>query len=278
MSALIPFITFFSVLLLSVATVEAGTTPFVAVFIDAKTEQAMGHFPYDRSITAKAIAKLREAGARGAVIKYYLDQSLPGTGDDDLALELKRFPVLLQARFDAEEKAPHSLPARFNMASRVQGKTSLLLAGASGWIPLEKLSQNCAGVGFVDVVAESESQVPLVVSYKTMLVPSLWLAALELLEGAKGKVVIGKNATIGKLVLPVNDAGEAKYQLPASDKIDSLSFTDLVGGRIDQKKLRGKIVILGVDVEKIPTFETKIGKIGIHRLFYHALVGLLNAH
>ncbi|MBI2522308.1 MAG: CHASE2 domain-containing protein [Bdellovibrio sp.] len=275
MSVVIRLVCFLSVAALSITVIQAAPNPFVAVFIDAKTEKGLGPFPYDRAVTAQAISKLREAGAKGVVIKYYLDQALPGTGDDDLALEIKRFPVLLQARFEADEKAPNPLPARFNMAARVQGKSDKLLTGKSGWIPLAKLSQNCAGVGFVDVASEHESEVPLVVNYRSMLVPSLWLAALELLEGAKAKVVIGKQATIGKLRLSVNDAGESKYQLPASDKIDALSFVDLVGGRIERKKIAGKIVILGVDVEKIPTFETKIGKIGIHRLFYHTLVGLL---
>ena len=249
--------------------------PFVAVFIDAKTEKILGPFPYDRSKTAQAISKLRENGAKAVVIKYFIDQPRPGTGDSELAMEIKKIPVLLQAQFDETEKMPNPLPEHFNISNKLQGNTNKLLSGTSGWIPLKKFIQNCAGLGFVDVANPNKPLVPLVVKYQSIIMPSLWLAILELLEDSKAKIVIGKNATIGKLVIPVNDIGEARYELPTKDIIDSISFIDLLEGKINRKRLLGKIVILGVDLNTIPTFETKIGRIGSHRLFYHSLMGLL---
>ena len=162
---------FLNIFILTSLNCQAATNPFIAVFIDAKTEKALGPFPYVRIQTARAIAKMREAGAKGTVIKYYLDQALPGTGDDELAAELKRFPVVLQARFDEDEKTPAPFPTRFDISNRVHGNTDKLLKGKSGWIPLEKLSKNCAGFGFVDVASESGMQVPLIVSYQSHLVP-----------------------------------------------------------------------------------------------------------
>lgn len=260
--------------LLSTLT-QAAENPFIAVFIDAKTEKSLGLFPYDRLKTAQVIAKLREYGAKGVVIKYFIDQPRSGSGDDALALEIKKIPVLLQAQFDEFEKTPNPLPEHFNISDQVQGNRNNLLSGKSGWIPLGKLIQGCAGIGFVDIANPNKQLVPLVVKYQSMLVPSLWLAILELLEDKKAKIIIGKEATIGNLVIPLNEAGEASYELPAKDIINSLSFIDILEGKVDQKRLKGKIVILGVDVKTIPTFETKIGMIGTHRLFYHSLRGLL---
>lgn len=74
-----------------------------------------------------------------------------------------------------------------------------------------------------------------------MLVPSLWLASLELLKDSKAKIIVGKNATIGNLVIPLNDSGEASYDLPTKDTINSLSFIDLLEGKISQKRLAGKL-------------------------------------
>jgi hypothetical protein len=256
----------------------AAQNPFVAVFIDAKTEKSLGRFPYDRLKTAQAIAKLYEFGAKGVVVKYFIDQPRPGTGDDTLALEIKKLPVLFQAQFDESEKTPNPIPEHFNIAKQVAGNTNKLLSGTSGWIPLEKLIQSGAGIGFVDVANPNKLLVPLVVKYQSMIIPSLWLTILELVEGTKAKIIIGKDATIGKLVIPLNEAGEANYELPMKDTINSLSFIDLLEGKINRKRIYRKIIILGVDIKTIPTFETKIGKIRTHRLFYHSLVALLNKY
>lgn len=112
----------FLIIILLPTFTNAATNPFVAVFIDAKTEKSLGPFPYDRLKTAQAIAKLHEYGAKGVVIKYFIDQPRPGTGDDALALEFKKIPVLLQAQFDESEKTPNPLPAHFNISNQLQGK------------------------------------------------------------------------------------------------------------------------------------------------------------
>ena len=256
---------------------EALPNPFVAVFIDSKTENTLGPFPYDRAKTAQAIRKFREAGAKAVIIKYFLDLPKPGTGDDELAEEIKQLPALFQARFDASEAHPNPLPERFNYAARVQGDTKTLLTGKSGWLPLEKFSRNSVGIGFVDVFREGISRVPLVVRYGSVVVPSLWLAALEQALGKPAQIVLGKEVTIGAWSLPVTASGEADFELPAADQIDSLSLIDVLQGKVAPGRLAGKVVILGWDTEKTPLFDTKLGKLRLHRIFYHALVGLFSA-
>jgi CHASE2 domain-containing sensor protein len=63
---------------------EASRSPFIVVFIDAKTEKALGPFPYDRAVLAKAIDKTASSGARGVVLKFFIDK--PKTPDGDRAL------------------------------------------------------------------------------------------------------------------------------------------------------------------------------------------------
>jgi hypothetical protein len=248
---------------------------FAIVFIDAKTEKELGPFPFDRTFTAKALAKSREYGAKAIIVKYFLDQARPGIGDNEIAKEISKIPVILQAQFDDEEKNPNPIQERFNIISRVQGNTDKLLNGKSGWIPMPKLMKDSKGLGFVDVANSNTSSVPLVLKYQSKIVPSLWLSAIEQKEGKKAKIVLGKYAQIGKIFIPINNAGEANYKLPIKDTIDSLSFIDLINGKIDRKLIAGKIVILGVDLKTMPTFNTLLGEIGSHRLFYHSLLGLL---
>ena len=60
---------------------------FVPVFIDARTEARLGPFPYDRAVIAEALTALEKLGAKGVVLKFFLDQP-KGKGDDALALEM----------------------------------------------------------------------------------------------------------------------------------------------------------------------------------------------
>src|ERR1700741_1748893 len=104
------FFQFLFTVTLLLASSSGWPHPFAAVFVDDATEQALGPFPYDRGLYAQAIESLRQAGAKAVVIKYFLDQAKPGDGDDQLAAEMKKIPVLLQARLDNSESHPNPLP------------------------------------------------------------------------------------------------------------------------------------------------------------------------
>ncbi len=251
---------------------ESLRSPFVAVFVDDATEKELGAFPYDRSKYAQAISALRKAKAKAVVVKYFLDQAKPGMGDDELSAEIKKIPVLLQARLDSTEPHPNVLPVSFGCGSQVTGDTGALLSGQSGWIPLEKFSQGCAGVGFVDRASKADVlNISSVVKYKDGVFPSLELAALELALGQPAQITLGNKITLAGHSLPVDAAGKVQTQLPAKDQIDSISFLDVLKGTFDKERVAGKIVILGYDAQKTPTLETLQGPIRIHRLFYYSL-------
>lgn len=273
-AALFIILAFFSRSEVSAHATEKSS-PFVAVFIDEKTEKDMGPFPYERSQTAKAMRALRQAGAKAVVIKFFLDQSKPGPGDDELAAEIKKIPTLLQARMDPNEPNPNALSKRFSYSSQVKGDIRKLLSGESGWIPLEKFSKNAATVGFVDIAREEDIfSIPLVERFQNLVVPSLQLATLDFLFGKRSTITLGHNAKIGNKTLPINAAGEATYELPAKDQIDSISFVDLLKGNFDRKRIAEKIVVLGFDGASAPTMPTKFGPLRVHRLFYFSLLSL----
>src|SRR4051794_23731352 len=135
------------------ATVQAAAddqrqeSPFVAVFIDAKTEKALGPFPYDRAVLAKAIDKSVASGARGVVLKLFVDKPATADGDRALVDAAKRTKVLVQARLDDSEKDPNPLPDRFALKATVEGHP---LTGKSGWLPLPDLAAVAHDLGFVD--------------------------------------------------------------------------------------------------------------------------------
>jgi CHASE2 domain-containing sensor protein len=249
--------------------------PFVAVFVDDATEKILGPFPYDRSKYAQALAALRKAKAKAVVIKYFLDQSKPGDGDDRLANEMKTLPVLLQARLDPAEPHPNPLPSRLDRGPQIKGDKDKLLSGQSGWIPLEKFSRYCTGIGFVDISSKDDVlNIPLVLRYQNRVVPSLELAALELALGKTAQIQLGRRMVLDGYSLPLDASSQVRVHLPAQDKIDSISFIDVMLGKFDRKRVEGKIVILGFDAKETPTLPTFLGPLRIHRLFFYSLVNL----
>jgi CHASE2 domain-containing sensor protein len=249
--------------------------PFVAVFVDDKTEKTLGPFPYDRSQYAKALKALHQAGAKAVVLKFFLDQAKPGTGDDLLAAEMKGFRVLLQARLDPKEQKPNPPPATSDRSALVQGNTGYLLSGKSGWIPLEKFSRNAADLGFVDIASANHIlNIPMVLLYQGLLQPSLELAAVEVAFGQRARVQIGNSMILAGHSLPMNEKGEIVVQLPAKDNLASISFLDVLQGSFDPKRVQGKIVVLGFDAKETPTLPTTIGPLRIHRLFFYSLENL----
>lgn len=243
--------------------------------MDDATEKELGPFPYDRSKYAEVISTLRVAKAKAVVLKYFLDQAKPGIGDDELSVEIKKMPVLLQARLDQTEPRPNSLPVSFGCGSRVRGDTSALLSGQSGWIPLEKFSQGCAGIGFVDIASKNDLlNIPMVVKYRGCVLPSLELAALELAFGQPASIFLGDKISLAGHSLRVDASGQIHVQLPAKDRIDSISFVDVIKGNFDKKRVAGKIVILGFDAKETPVLATSMGPLRVHRLFYYSLESL----
>jgi len=261
---------------------EPFKSPFIAVFVDDATEKELGPIPYDRSKYAEVISALREAKAKAVVIKFFLDQAKPGAGDDALAAEIQKMPVLLQARLNLGGPNPNPLPVSFGCASQVKGDTQKLLSGQSGWIPLEKFSQGCAGVGFVDIVSKNDVlNIPMVLKYKDTVSPSLELATLELAFGKSAQIFLGDKVTLASHSLPVDSLSQIHARLPDKDQIDYISFVDVIKGNFDKKRVAGKIVILGFDAKETPVLATTLGPLRIHRLFYHSLESLyeqLEAH
>jgi hypothetical protein len=255
---------------------DAGLAgPFVAVFIDDQTEKELGPFPYDRSVYAKALVVLRQAQAKAVLIKYFMDRPKTEKGDDALAEEIKKIPVLLQARLDDGEPNSNPLLPQFECGARVFGGTQFLLAGKSGWIPLPEFEKGCAGVGFVDVASKRNVfEIPMAVKYQGRLFPSLWLSALELAFGAKAEIVLGDKMVLAGHQMPLDDKGEVLSMAPASDSLQAISFIDVLKGHFDKSLIRGKIVILGFDAKETPSLPTPRGRLRIHRFFFYSLESL----
>ena len=253
-------ITFCMTLLASVISMSAicrAESAFVPVFIDARTEARLGPFPYDRAVTADALAAFEKLGAKGVVLKFFFDQP-KGKGDDALALAMTKLPVILQARCDDTEARPNPLAARFSAA--IGAQDIFAVACKSGWIPLPRLQQSATDVCFID---QSVADVaPLRERYQGRAVKTLYECALAL----------------ARKPVPAADAGGTrKIELAKVPRFDVISLVDVLDGKIDRAKIAGKIVVFGYEGPNATMFETAIGRIAAHRVFVMNLMALEQA-
>lgn len=262
-----------AVLVLSGAAPSSAQGPFEAVFVDAKTERVLGPFPYDRKVYAGAVRKLREAGAKAVVIKFFLDQPKSPEGDAALAAEMKAIPCFLQVRLDDTEPSPNPMPARFAVTAAT-GAFSQALGAGSGWVPAPAFADAAAGGGFVDVrSAEEPLRVPVAFRFQGRVYTSLHLAVLQSMLGPLG-IDDGKSVSMGGVGVALDADNEVLVRLPASDGLAPVSLSDLLAGTVEPARFKGKVVVLGYDGEKQGDFVTPLGRLRAHRLFYYSLLDL----
>lgn len=253
---------------------SAAPSPFAAVFVDAKTEAALGPFPLERRHYADALKALRKAGARAVVFKYFFELPKDPAGDAALEAELKLIPSFLQARIDETTADPNPFPERF-LVKAAQGSFDGAVGGGSGWVPIPAFAKAAAGMGFVDLAdPKKPTRIPLVEVYKGKVVPSLYLSVLQWLTGAQAGVTGGKSLTLAGRTVALDAGDEAEVTLPSGAKLDYIPFLALVQGRVPAARLKGKVVVLGYDGPAAPSFDTPVGKLGAHRLFFFALEDL----
>ena len=235
---------------------------FTVVFITQATEAKYGRFPFDRSLVAQAVEQAADAGAKGVILKFFLDrQSKTSEGDRRLATALSRVPVLLQARLDDSEKAPNSLEGRFTLPG-ASFKTAV--SGSSGWIPLPEFSRRAHDVCFVDF---DSSPAPIVEKYQDKTVKSLLACAVELAVGHKAVIRPVKDISIAGQTAFLDSLNRVTITLRHEKALATFDFNSLLDGSIPPSALRNKVVVIGYDGPSIPQVSSPVGTMGAHRLF-----------
>ncbi len=257
----------FIALLLLAAHARAGDfgSDFAVVMIDDATETKLGPFPYDRAIYAKAIDACARLKAKAVVLKFFFDLPKSADGDAALAAAMKKIPVALQARLEPTEGTAQSIPPRFRFGDKPLPAAE---RGELGWIPLPALLDSAAAVAFVDF---DGPVIPLVEEYRGAPYKSLVLCCLEMTTGAQARVEPGK-IFVGQGWLPVDGKNVFHSELGQLEPLQPISFASLLAGDVKPEAVAGRVVIIGWDSQRTDTLPTKLGPMGIHRLFVQCLV------
>ena len=247
----------------------AVENPFAIVLVDAKTERAIGPFPYDRAVYAKAIDRTAACVVKGVVIKFFLDLPKSEAGDRALAASLSKTKVILQARIDDSESHPNMLPDRFIL----HGETHIenCISGRSGWVPLPEFANAAADIGFVD--ARSADHMPLIERYQGQAVKSLALCCLELAVGESSRVEPAVQIKLAGKRLALDPASQVAVTYPKSDTLDFLSLSDLLSGEIPAESIKQKVILIGYDGggSGSTPIQTPLGPLKPHRAFCYGL-------
>ncbi len=242
---------------------------FAIVFIDEKTEAKFGVIPLNRDVLANGVDAIVNAGAKGLVVKFFLDQSKEEKGDKRLANSFSLIPTVLQARLDNTKNNPNPLADRFTLSFSFNVAT----AGSSGWIPLPLFANNAADIGFVDF---NSTLVPMVEQYQSHFVKSLVLCAIELAAKRKAVFYEGSQIQVGTHVIKLDSKNQATARLISSQFTQSVSFNSVLDGTANEK-LKNKVVILAYDGPHIDKFVTILGPMGAHRYFVHVLKSIYDS-
>ncbi len=238
---------------------------FSVVFIDAKTEAKFGAIPLNRGVLADGIDAIANAGAKAIVVKFFLDQPKDEQSDKRLASALSRIPTVLQASLDKTEGGSNPLDSRFSLT----GSFNVAASGTRGWIPAPQFAKHAVDVGFVDF---NSTLVPMVEQYRSNIVKSLVLCAIERAVGRKAVFNTERQIQVGSHIIKVDGKHQVSARLANPQSIRSLSFLSVLDGSANAA-LKNKVVILAYDGPHIETLATSAGPIGAHRYF----VGILRS-
>ncbi len=257
--------------------------PVIVVAIDEKSLDALGQWPWPRTILAeliRAIEKQQPAAIGIDILMPDADRlsphrllqrarqqdqvladrlaSLP-SNDAELAAAISAGPVVLGLAGTAEAtgKDPGAPPFRtWDIDGRSVATAALLNVGRfAGVVPnIDELDRVASGRGLLSVNDPAKGvirRIPLVARIDEKLAPALSVEMLRvaLHEPALGLHVAGpvvRAVSIGNFMAPTEADGSVRIYYSPRDAGRYLSALDVLESKVDPESLKGKLVLVGM--------------------------------
>ena len=215
-----------------------GKGPVAIVVIDQESIEQLGPWPWDRSLQARMVDILHQAGARVIAIDILFSSAGSGAGDQALAGSMERAGNVV-------------------LASSLSGWTTGEYEAVKVNLPLDILAEAAAGIGFTNIPTDSDG-----VNRRVILTETLGghvyssFAALSVATD-------NRYWSIGEIAahVPVTGAGEmfVNFSPDFNQATPAYSFLDVLEGRFNTDAFRRKAVFLGVTGgAKLDAFPTPI--------------------
>ncbi|MET0517304.1 MAG: CHASE2 domain-containing protein, partial [Burkholderiaceae bacterium] len=249
------------------ALTSDGGPGVLLLCIDDASLQRLGGFVPDRRALAQAISALHAADAKLIALDLLLlDPARPDPSADVALAEAMRAAgnVLIPFALVAEpgpgagsSSAPPAGAALLDSAllryGGEQARERLPLRPARLLAPLDALAGAAAALGHVSAQRGLDGAVRYdlpALPFEGEVYPSLALRSAALAAGVdwrQAQVQFGEAVQLGRLRLPLDALSRQwlNYYGPAGT-FETLSFIDLLDGRIAPERLRGRLVLIGV--------------------------------
>ena len=233
----------------------------VIVAIDERSIALLGRWPWRRSLHARLIRRLKEAGAKVVALDIFFTEPSTKEEDEALAEAMREAGNVFVALFSAEKgggRVKKGLLEKFSICPappRRYWERPLFKP------PISEVSEAVRGAGFVDTVSDFDA------IYRRMfllgrsvadgrLYPSLPLAVVSYLMGTSPKrveVLPNGGVKVGEVEIPptgrkpgIVERGMFFVNHPGPAWIyPHYSYVDVLEGRVPPEKFRGKIVLVG---------------------------------
>jgi adenylate cyclase len=260
--------------------------PAVIVDIDEASLKELGQWPWPRTIIAELVDRLAAAGAASVSFDVVfaepdrtspaeLTRLLPGlppdaaaalsdmpSNDEVLADSLRRYgrAVLGEAAFSSSERAPEAPRGRYPATIGVKGEDPdpYLFSYSAVLQNLDMLTAAAGGRGSISLAPDIDEvvrRVPVVIRVGDQRIPVLSLEALRVLSRSNYALVANEAGVVGiqfKLQdivsVPTDTNGRVYLRFGPHDPRRYVSAADVIAGRLDPARLRGRIVLVGASV------------------------------
>lgn len=229
----------------------------VIAAIDEKSIEKLGRWPWDRDKIAALVNRLNEAGA--GIIVFDIIYSEKEKNDKLLGRTINNagnvlMPIVFDFERDSVEPENEVLlnsafisienPEIFNKYNPIMAKKVLL--------PVPEIIQHVMGLGHINMFPDSDGTLrweSLIIGYKGYLYPSITLQAAAFYLGIPPeKIVIRatEGIKLGKRFIPTDKWGRLLINYYGTNHtFKHISISDILEGRVRQKDLSGKIVLIG---------------------------------
>ena len=263
---------------------EFQNTSVRIVDIDENSLQTIGQWPWPRTRVAELVERLDAAGAAAIAFDVILSEPdrtspramerlwrVPGLEsllrrlpdhDNHLAEALRDRPVVLGTSLSRTGMDLVSTPRAASEAASAPYR--LVRTGthdASSWLqnydavvrPLPQLATVAAGLGALNFNTDNDGvvrRVPLLLSYRGEVVPTLSAEALRVGQGARNLMVRAnqtgvQDLRIGAVTIPTNPQGEVWLHYTERRDERFVSAARVLDGRIPPGMVEGHIVLIG---------------------------------
>jgi adenylate cyclase len=200
----------------------------VIIAIDDKSIAELGRFPWSRQLYVRLLDRLEAAKPKAVLFDVFFPEPESPAVDQALADAIRRAGnVVLATTFEFDRQ--------FNVT------------GSTGSLPV--LEQAAAGVAHINLIPEDDGvnrRNLLQISQDGRAVPSLGLMAAMLTLGEKQFSEGSFQVQLGERSIPVGRDGALWINYTGgAGSYPRYSFADVLAGRVDPARLRGKTVFLG---------------------------------